>query len=268
MGRNSAELPKAITPGSKEENGNAMTDFQSIKKLVGQYYRELDTAVPEDAGRVISRYAAKGYTWRGMHPFNELDGADAVGEVFWAPFLKSMAPIQRRPDIFMAGWNDIEPVGGEWVCSMGHLLGLFDHSWLGIPPTGKMTFLRYVEFHQVEAGQIKQTALFLDLPGVMRQAGLQPFPVETGAWFLTPGPRTHDGLLHGPQDPEESRKTMNLINRMIDDLVGSGLESPQAELAETLEPGHDLVRPDGDWCRLHVAPLPGAAPGSVQGRAG
>ena len=57
--------------------------------------------------------------------------------------------------------------------------------------------------------------------------------MQTGAFFITPGPRTHDGLLYEPQDPAESARTLNLINRMIDDLVGSDLESPQDELAQT-----------------------------------
>ena len=210
-----------------------MSDYQQIKNLVRDYYRELDCAPPGKTGEVIRNYATPDYRWRGMHPFHELEGPDAVAEAFWEPFRRAISPIQRRPDVFMAGTNDIEPVAGQWVCCMGHLLGLFDREWLGIPSTGKMAFLRFVEFHQVDAGGIRQTALFFDIPGVMRQAGLNPFPPETGAWFLTPGPKTHDGLLYKRQDPEETRKTMDLINRMIDDLVGSDMESPQAELAET-----------------------------------
>ena len=210
-----------------------MSDFQQQKQLVLDYYAELDQAPRGQSGKVISSYASDGYFWRGMHPFNEISGPESVGEIFWEPFRKAVSPIQRRPDIFMAGRNDIETVRGDWVCCMGHLLGLFDENWLGIPATGKMLFLRFVEFHQIKDGKIRQTALFIDIPAVMRQAGCRPFPPETGAWFLTPGPRTHDGLLYGPQDPAESAQTMTLINRMIDDLVGSDLESPQDELAET-----------------------------------
>ncbi len=210
-----------------------MTDYQEIKNLIREYYAELDRAPPGKVGAVIGSYSAPGYRWRGMHPFNELESPEAAGETFWEPFRSAISPIQRRPDVFMAGTNDIEPVGGNWVCCMGHLLGLFDENWLGIPATGKMVFLRFVEFHEVEAGKICQTALFLDIPSVMRQAGLDPFPPETGAWFLTPGPKTHDGLLYDKQDSSESLKTMDLINRMIDDLVNSKMESPQDELART-----------------------------------
>ena len=210
-----------------------MADYQEIKKVVLDFYDELDAAPPGQAANVLERHVSPDYSWRGMHPFNELSGAAAVAEEFWEPLRRAISPVQRRPDIFIAGTNGMEHVKGEWVCCMGHLLGLFDRSWLGIPPTRKMAFFRFVEFNQVENGRIKQTAHFFDIPGLMRQAGVNPFPPETGAWFVTPGPRTHDGLLRVPQDPAEGRKTLDLIDRMIDDLVGSNLESPQDELAET-----------------------------------
>ena len=210
-----------------------MTDFQNNKQLVRRYYDELDAATDKDINRVLGRYISDNYLWRGMHPFYEQQGADAVAEIFWKPFRRSFAPMQRRMDVFMAGRNDIDGGRTKWVCSMGHLMGLFDEDWLGIPSTGKMGFLRYVEFNRITAGKISETALFCDIISVMKQAGVEPLPVQTGAFFITPGPRTHDGLLYGPQEPEESARTLNLINRMIDDLVGSDLESPQDELAET-----------------------------------
>ena len=67
----------------------------------------------------------------------------------------------------------------------------------------------------------------------MRQAGLNPLPPATGAEFVTPGPRTHDGLLFDAQDPAETARTLALVNRMKDDLVSSDMESPQDELART-----------------------------------
>ena len=210
-----------------------MSDYQEIKQLVREYYKELDACSKGGVSAVLSKYMHSDYHWRGMHPFNELHGVDEVSEIFWEPLRNAIGPIQRRPDIFFAGKNDILPYGGEWVCCMGHLLGLFDQSWLGIPPNKKMTFLRFVEFNEVKDGKIAQTAMFFDIPAIMKQVGIDPFPSETGAWFLTPGPFTHDGLLYSKSDPRESAKTMTLINRMIDDLVDSDLESPQDELRET-----------------------------------
>ena len=53
----------------------------------------------------------------------------------------------------------------------------------------------------------------------MHQLGITPLPPQTGASFIYPGPRTHDGLLFEPQDQRESQKTLELVNRMIGDLT-------------------------------------------------
>ena len=210
-----------------------MSDYQDIKALVLEYYAEQDMprqASPPPSSRAMPHRDIIG---AGMHPFNEIGSAEEVGERFLDPLKRAIRPIQRRPDVFMAGSNDIQSTGGTWVCCMGHLLGLFDTNWLGIPPTRKMVFFRFVEFHQVEGGRIVQTAHFFDIPSVMRQSGYNPFPPETGQRLITPGPRTHDGLLHDAQDPASSRKTMDLINRMISELVVTDLSSPIEELARS-----------------------------------
>lgn len=221
-----------------------MTDFQESKALISRFYEALDAASPKDLGRVIREHASGDYLWRGVHPFNEQQGAEAVAECFWAPLRRSLRPVQRRQDIFIAGANEID--GADWVMSMGHLMGLLDEDWLGIPATGKLAFLRYAEFHRVENGRIAETGLFCDIIGLMRQAGVAPLPLQTGAGFLVPGPRTHDGLLHAAQDATESTKTLALVNRMKDDLVGApGFASPSPQLAETWHDGMLWFGPGG-----------------------
>jgi len=210
-----------------------MPGFSESKMLVRNFQAELDRAGQADMADVISRYTTPAFFWRGMHPFYEQRGASAVAESFWRPFREAIGPIQRRDDLFIAGANDVESRGGEWVCSMGHLMGLFDKPWLGIPPTGKMVFLRYCEFHCIEGGRIVETALFCDIIGVMMQAGLQPLPPQSGAFLLTPGPLTHDGLLYGETDPAEGAKTMELVNRMARELTTSDMGSPEDELLGT-----------------------------------
>jgi len=192
--------------------------IQQSKRVVQQYYDEFDCANTDKLSQILSRHTASSYTWRGMHPFYEQSSPDAVVAIFWKPLRESITALQRRQDIFLAGNNDASLDTQNWVCSMGHLVGLFDQPWLGIPPTGKMVHLRYAEFHRVNHGVISESALFCDIISVMHQAGLQPLPAQTGAGFIYPGPRTHDGLLYDPQDPIESEKTMSLVNKMIGDL--------------------------------------------------
>ena len=200
-----------------------MNSLQDAKQVVLDYCTMFDNSSIDHLNETMSNHTGVGYSWRGMHPFYELTGVEQVCDVFWKPLRKAFSNLQRRPDVFLAGSNSIghESQSNEqaiWVCQMGHFMGLFDQPWLSIPPTQRMAFVRYAEFHRVENGQITETALFLDLISVMRQAGHNPLPPQTGASFIYPGPQTHDGLLLDPQDADQGINTQALINRMISDL--------------------------------------------------
>lgn len=209
----------------------SIAQIQSAKSIVLDYFRATEAAPPDAIAAAIEQFAAADYRFRGVHPFNELDGAGAVAATVWKPLRESLTPMQRRQDIFFAGPNFID--GTLWVTSMGKFMGLMDNPWLGIPPTGKIVFLPYCEFHRIENGRIAESALWVDIIGVMMQAGLRPLPVQTGAAIVNPGPRTADGVLLDPQNDAESQKTLDLILRMCDDLVGDGMESPSDMLRNT-----------------------------------
>ncbi len=194
------------------------TNFQKEKQIVREYYSKLDNAQSMDIPSVLVEFTSPDYLWRGYHPFNEMTSARAVAESFWQPLRRSLTAMQRRMDVFMAGQNRIEGQGGVWVVSMGHLMGLFDTPWLGIRPTGKLAMLRYCEFNRVEDGKIKETAMFFDIPHLMTQAGLSPFPRQTAAHLVQPGPMTHAGLMNDAQDPDSGQRTLALIESMISDL--------------------------------------------------
>ncbi|SEV90184.1 SnoaL-like polyketide cyclase [Cognatiyoonia koreensis] len=191
--------------------------FQAEKAVVRAHHAAIAGATPETVAAALATHTTPDWHWRGMHPFHEHHGAAHVAAVFWTPFLTAMTRVQRREDIFFAGHND-RAVGGVWVSSMGHLMGLLDAPFLGIPATGKIAMLRYAEFHHVRDGRIVETAMFCDLIHLMHQAGLQPLPPQTGAHLIQPGPMTHDGLLRDDADPTEGPKTAALIERMIGDI--------------------------------------------------
>lgn len=208
-----------------------MSDYQSQKALVLDYYRALEAANAETVASVISQFTASDFQWYGVYPFNEQRGAEAVAEAFWHPFLNAWGSVQRRQDIFIAGTSEIDQT--DWTISMGHLMGLRDRPWLGIPASRKLGFLRYADFNCVRDGKIVRSGFFCDLIGVMHQAGIHPLPPQTGASFLYPGPRTHDGIQLESQPPGESRKTLELVNRMVADLTElnqSGDDFPPPEL--------------------------------------
>ncbi len=196
-----------------------MTELAEAKQIVRDFHVALDQAAVDGIEAALARFTTGEWLWRGMHPFYEQVGAAAVAQVFWKPLRAAMAPLQRRADVFLAGKNDVDGDDGTWVCEMGHLLGLHDAPWLDIPPTRKMCFVRYAEFNRVDAdGRISETAMFMDIPSVMRQAGHDPFPPSTGSAHIQPGPMTHGGLLYDERDPAEGEATMALVNEMIADL--------------------------------------------------
>ena len=215
--------------------------FQEAKQVVRDHYAALASATPETVADRLAENTTRDWHWRGMHPFYEHHGAAAVAANFYEPFLSAMTKVQRREDIFFAGLNMIDGYTSTWVTSMGHLMGLFDAPFLGIPPTRKIVMLRYAEFNRVENGKIVETALFIDLLHLMQQAGVYPLPPQTGMHLIQPGPMTHDGLQYADAPEQAGKDTLDLINRMIGDIQANSNSTenaaprdatPQEELAQ------------------------------------
>ena len=208
-----------------------MKSYQSQKSLILSFYDKLEGADAKSVVKVINQFTKSDFQWYGVYPFNEQKGGDAVAEVFWIPFLSAWSNVQRRQDVFLAGTSEIDNT--DWVISMGHFMGLLDGNWLGFPASRKLAFLRYADFNCIKDGKIIRGSFFCDLIGLMHQLGINPLPPQTGASFIYPGPRTHDGLLIKPQKQIESEKTLELLNRMIGDLTDlnkSKNDSPPPDL--------------------------------------
>ena len=207
-------------------------ELQSAKQVVLSHYKALATATLDNVAATLAERTSDNWLWRGMHPFHEKRGARDVAESFWKPFMAAMTPVQRRMDLFLAGRNEMDGYKSNWVVSMGHLMGMFSQPWLNIRPSGRIAMLRYAEFNRVEANKIVETAFFFDIPHLMIQADQNPFPPQTAAHLVQPGPATHDGLMVEPQDPKVGEKTLALINSMISDF-GDDQTTPHARLARS-----------------------------------
>jgi hypothetical protein len=209
----------------------ATVDRQRAKSVALEYFAALELPLRQDITGALSVVTADQYSFRGVHPFNELTGAAAVADTVWRPLAESFSGLQRRQDIFMAGPNLI--AGDMWITSMGKFLGLFDKPWLGIRPTGRIALIPYCEFLRVEDGKVTESALWVDIISVLKQSGYNPFGQQTGAEIINPGPRTADGVLLDASDEVESQKTLDLIMQMCNDLVGDGMESDDGMLQKT-----------------------------------
>ena len=194
-----------------------MATFQTEKALVLSMFSDMASADVSQLNAVLSQYTADNYQFLGCHPFNELDSIESVVAEVWQPLRHSFHALQRRQDVFMAGESEID--GRRWVMSMGHFMGLFDKDWLGLSANGKVTMIRYAEFHCVQDGKIHQSSFFIDIIDIMHQMGLRPLPLQTGASITVPGPLTQDGLLFEPCPAEDATKTLEVLNLMVNDLT-------------------------------------------------
>ncbi len=193
-----------------------MSKFQESKCLVRAYFDALEEATIDTIDDVVSPYIASEYSWRGVYPWREIDSLKDVVGKFWKPLLTSIKHIQRRQDIFIAGQNEFDQE--QWVMSMGNFTGLFDEDFLGIKATRRIVNIRYAEFNCVNNGKITKTGLFIDLIGLMDQAGAYPLPPSTGVYYNYPGPRHHNGLQFQAVSEEEGKKTLDLVHEMVNDL--------------------------------------------------
>ena len=207
-----------------------MADLQQEKGLVLDFLNNIDKAENKLLAETISKYTSDDFHMRCTHPFNELKGADKVANDLWIPIKNSFKPIQRRMDIFYAGTNLIDNHSSKWVVNMGHLLGIFNNPFLGIVPTRKAVMLWYCEFYRVENNKITEGAFFLDILKFMQQLQLPIIPESTGMVGFNPGPMTHDGLYFNKQPEEEGQKTLDLMMRMANRLVGGGMKTTIPDL--------------------------------------
>ena len=196
-------------------------DLLSAKALVDRFNAVRDAALPgAETVAVCHAYLSADHAYRGMRPFYDIAGPEALADTVWSPLKSAMSAIQRRPDIFFASHADLDPSAGTWVVEMGNFLCDFTADWLGIPATGKTTFLPYATMNRVSDGSIVETVEFLDILAVLSQAGLNPLAKhQTGGMMMQPGPKTHDGLLRDPQPEAVTQETYNLTHAMLTDLA-------------------------------------------------
>ena len=203
----------------------------NAKDIVLSHYRAIDSASDTQLAEALAQWTAATCRFQFTAPFSEATGPETAAINFWHPIRQAFSPLQRRQDIFFAGFNHLGDEPGVWVVSMGHLLGLFDQPFLGMRPTRQSTMLRYAEFNRVLDGKIVESTLFLDALNLMAQVRAEALPASTAATIVTPGPRTHDGLLFAPQPEAEGKKTLTLFLRMIDRLLAEDVHTTNTDLA-------------------------------------
>ncbi|MEM9049656.1 MAG: ester cyclase [Pseudomonadota bacterium] len=174
---------------------------------------------------------APDHLYRGMHPFEDILGADALDTALHSPMRAAFGPMQRRIDLFLASHDRLDPARPVWVLASGHLFGSFEAPFLGIPPTGRLIDLPFASYFRVDRGVIAESIEHLDLLALLDQAGRTDLVArQTAARISPPAPRTHDGIQRDPGDPAEAATTLALSTAMLADL-STDMRSPSDHLA-------------------------------------
>ncbi|MGL4322870.1 MAG: ester cyclase [Beijerinckiaceae bacterium] len=180
------------------------TDITAAKLHVRSTLGAIAESTPESVLARLSQAYHPQAEWRGSYPMNELRGVEAMAAAVWQPLLTAFPDLERRDTLLIGGrWND-----GDWVGAVGHYCGTFRRDWLTIPATGRPIYIRYGEFHRVEAGKIIQSTVLMDVLDVIRQAGFWPIAPSLGTEEQWPCPFTGNGIVLTPQDPAVSAASL------------------------------------------------------------
>jgi hypothetical protein len=186
-------------------------DATDTKSRIHGAFAALASAPADQMPDGLAELFAPDAAYHGQHPVNDLTGPAAIAAEVWQPLARSFRYLRRADDFFTGGSFQ----GSDWISAMGYLHGVFADDYLGIPATQNWAYLRYGEFHRIEGGRITQSHVIFDLPELMRQAGVPPWPVGLGVHGLMPGPASRDGVVLGRSEPAESRASLDLVERMI-----------------------------------------------------
>lgn len=216
-------------------SGPGISTSVANKTLIYKAFYDLCKAPPTEMTQRLEELYAPDCHWRGSHPLNEMNGADAIHDTVWAPLRRAMPDMERRDLIVMGGEYD----GKQMVGVVSHIVGTFEQPWLTIPATGHPIMLRCSEVHVLENGQITQSTCLWDVMDFMRQAGFWPIAPSTGIEMPWLGPLTNDGVRLYDSDPTQSQasiaQTLAMHRTLADynDLNMAGREGlmtmPQAE---------------------------------------
>jgi SnoaL-like polyketide cyclase len=144
-------------------------------------------------------------------PVDHGAGAAFVEASLLAPLYAAIPNYEVRADIAMRGSFK----GGDWTASSGHICGRFMAPLFGIPATTQVAYLRFGCFQQWVAGRVTETILLLDLPALMRQAGVWPLAAPLGPDMMAPPPKNACGIW--PQG--DGATSLSIVEGMIGGLM-------------------------------------------------
>ena len=197
----------AIAKAQKQKGDETSLRHARNKRLVAEF---LESMASSDRMVALRQYCHADCRFEVFHPFNTLVGVEAAEAAFWKPLKTSFPNHEHRIAYTIAG----EYEGRDMVSSWGHLMGTFDEPWIGIPPTGGLTFLRFGFAAIVRDGKIAKAYVLLDIIDVMRQAGYYPLREMPGTAEAWPFPPQDTGATALAHDHARGEKTLRIVREM------------------------------------------------------
>ena len=199
------------------------TSVKRAKKLVEQLWKHL--AEPQSTYQLPDEVVfSNSIAFFGPQPIGELSGIETLFSNVYKPLAKTFPVVHRKEYLFLGG----EFEGGTWVVSAGEFVGEMRAPYLGIPIAEQPVKMRFGEFYKIENEKIVEIRCLFDILGLAAQAGFPLLPPFEGRSDVAPGPALDNGLCYNDQDPNESRRTLELVEAMLggcNRLKGSKLAS-------------------------------------------
>ena len=194
VGMNYNKVADMSTRMNRPEMGVATrTSFQN-KKTYFEFLSHFETRNLEKIKAGVLNHFDDSAKVNASHPINEAAQGNGYYSDIILPIAQSLDGFTRQNYIVLGG----EYQDTEWVTSTGYFYGHFNKPIFGIPPSNKMAFLRFGEFHKMENGKITETYVYL---------GLAELIIALELWPLSPS-KGYDCLLYtspSPRDAHESR---------------------------------------------------------------
>jgi predicted ester cyclase len=195
-----------------------MNRHNQHKNLIRKFRAALYDLEPTNLKAQLSEVFAPDAKIHLAFPFGTMVGTDVLFERVYQPLITAMPDLERRDYIVMAGAGDTNGLGGDWVGCAGFYTGVFEKSWLDIPPTRHPVTMRYHEFFCIEENKIIEMQALWDIPEVMMQAHAWPMTPSLGVEWLVPGPATQDGVITIDYDLARSEESRKLVHAMLNGL--------------------------------------------------
>ena len=206
LAASSAAVP-AISQVQAQRKDEKSPRHTSNKRLVTEF---LDAMTSSDRTAAFRQYCHADCQFEIFHPFNTLVGVEAADASFWMPLKTSFPNHEHRVAFTIAD----EYEGRDMVSTWGHVMGTFDEPWIGIPPTGGLTYLRFGFAAIIRAGKIAKAYVLLDIIDVMRQAGFYPLREMPGSSEAWPFPPQDTGATAFSHDQVRGEKTLRIVREM------------------------------------------------------